>query len=90
MTIQLRPELEELVRQDVERGPYRTVVEFVEHAVTLLHEQESWLAAHRVEVAKQIEQGWEAAEAGQLVDAEQVKANMEKRKQAWLEQQRSA
>jgi len=44
MKIHLRPELEELVKQDVQRGPYQTVDEFVEHAISLLHEQEAWLA----------------------------------------------
>jgi len=46
MNIRLRPELEELIKQDVERGPYESVDEFVEHAVSLLHEQEAWLADH--------------------------------------------
>ena len=44
MNIHLRPELEKLVEQDVQRGPYQTADEFVERAVVLLHEQESWLA----------------------------------------------
>jgi Arc/MetJ-type ribon-helix-helix transcriptional regulator len=30
MEIRLRPELEELIKQDVQRGPYETVDEFVE------------------------------------------------------------
>ena len=34
MEIRLRPELEELIKQDVQRGPYETVDEFVEHAVS--------------------------------------------------------
>jgi hypothetical protein len=40
MKIHLRPELEEMNKQD-QRGPYQTVDEFVEHAVSLLHEQET-------------------------------------------------
>jgi len=38
MEIRLRPELENLIKQDVERGPYQTVDEFVERAVSMLHE----------------------------------------------------
>ena len=53
MEIRLRPELEALIQKDVERGPYQTVSEFVEHAVSMLHEQEAWLAAHRTEIASQ-------------------------------------
>lgn len=40
MTIHLKPELERLTQQDVERGPYETADEFVERAVQMPHEQE--------------------------------------------------
>jgi len=44
MKIELKPELEALIKQDVERGAYKSADEFVEQAVSLLHEQEAWLA----------------------------------------------
>ncbi len=62
MEIRLRPELEELIRQDVQRAPYQTVDEFVERAVSMLHEQEAWLAEHRVEIATKIDEGYAAAQ----------------------------
>ena len=43
MNVRLRPEIEKLIRQDVERGPYQSVDEFVERAVSMLHEQEGWV-----------------------------------------------
>jgi Arc/MetJ-type ribon-helix-helix transcriptional regulator len=51
MEIRLRPELEAVIRQDVQREAYQTVDEYVEHAVSILHEQETWLAAHRAEIS---------------------------------------
>jgi hypothetical protein len=45
MDIQSRPELEELVRHDIERG-YQSI----EHAVSLLHAHASWFAGDRAEV----------------------------------------
>ena len=90
MKIHLRPELEELIKQDVQRGPYQTVDEFVEHAVSLLHEQETWLAEHRTEIAAKIEQGYAAAQRGELIDSDQVRATLEKRKRAWLAEKRQA
>jgi hypothetical protein len=45
MDIQSRPELEELVRHDIERG-YQSI----EHAVSLLHAHASWFAEDRAEV----------------------------------------
>lgn len=85
MTIQLRPELEELIRQDVQRGPYRSVDEFVERAVSQLHAQEAWLAVHRAEIGSKIEEGWQAAERGELKDEAEVQARMTARKRDWLE-----
>jgi len=90
MDIHLRPELEEQIRQDIQRGPYQTVDEFVERAVTLLHEQEAWLATHRDEIAGKIEEGWNAAVRGELAGDTEVQAHMQERKRAWIEQQRPA
>lgn len=90
MKIQLRPELEQLIRQDVQRGPYQTVDEFVEHAVSLLHEQEAWLAEHSSEIREKIEQGYAAAQRGELIDADHVRSTLDERKRAWLSDKRQA
>ena len=76
VTIRINPELEALIEQDVQRGPYRTVQEFVESAVSMLHEQETWLAQHRAEIAAKIEEGFNAAQRGELMDGGQVRARM--------------
>ncbi len=47
MNIRLRPEIEEMIKQDIQCGAYQSVDEFVEHAVSMLHEREAWLAEHR-------------------------------------------
>jgi hypothetical protein len=49
MDTQSRPELEDLVRHDAEASPYRSADGHVEHAVSLLHAQESWVADERAE-----------------------------------------
>lgn len=76
MEIRLRPELEALIRQDVQRGPYQTIDEFVERAVAMLHEQETWLANHRTEIEAQIAEGYASAQRGELVDAEEVRSTL--------------
>jgi putative addiction module CopG family antidote len=72
MEIRLRPELESAIWQDVQRGAYETVDEYVEHAVSMLHEQEAWLAADRGEIESKIEQGYAAAQRGELLEPEEV------------------
>ena len=90
MDIHLRPELEELIKQDVERGRYQSVDEFVEHALALLHEQETWLAGHRSEISAKIEQGYAAAQRGDLIDSDEVRSQLQQRKRARLDDKRRA
>jgi putative addiction module CopG family antidote len=87
MEIRLRPELEALIRQDVQRGPYQTVNEFVEHAVAMLHEQETWLAEHRNQIATQIDEGYAAAQRGELVEPDQVRSRLNELKRSRLDEQ---
>jgi putative addiction module CopG family antidote len=88
MKIHLRPELEELIKQDVQRGPYQSVDEFIERAVSLLHEQEIWLAEHGTEIREKIEQGYAAAQRGELIDSDEVRSIIQERKRTWLVDQR--
>jgi Arc/MetJ-type ribon-helix-helix transcriptional regulator len=56
MAIKLRPDLEEIVLEDVQRGPYKSVDDYLERAVTMLHAQEKWLWAHRELLCPDLEQ----------------------------------
>ena len=62
--------------------------EFVERAVSLLHEQETWLADHGTELREKIEQGYAAAQRGELIDSDRVRSIIQERKRAWLADQR--
>jgi antitoxin ParD1/3/4 len=88
MTIHLKPELEALIRQDVQRGSYQSADEFVEAAVQMLHEQEQWFADNRDDIAAKIEAGYASAERGDLSDPETVRARLNERKQTWRDQNR--
>ena len=88
MKIELKPELAALIKQDVERGPYKSVDEFVEQAVSLLHEQEAWLAEQENEIRAKIEEGYAAAQRGELVDSGEVRSRLEVRKRTWLAEKR--
>ncbi len=72
MTIHLKPELEALIREDVERGPYQSADEYVAQAVQMLHAHEQWLAEERADIAAKIEVGFAQAERGELVDGEEA------------------
>jgi Arc/MetJ-type ribon-helix-helix transcriptional regulator len=85
MDIHLKPETEALIRKGLERGPYHTAEELIDQAVSEFHEREDYLAQHRAEIAQKIEQGWQSAEQGRLMDPDEVKSAMEARKKAWLD-----
>ena len=76
MEIRLRPEIEELIKQDVQRGPYESVDEFVEQAVSMLHEQETCLAANRAEIQTKIAEGYASAQRGELMGPDEVRAKL--------------
>jgi Arc/MetJ-type ribon-helix-helix transcriptional regulator len=73
VNIRLRPEPEKLLEEDIRRGPYQSVEEFVERAVSLLPEQEVWFAEPRREIGTKIEEGYAAAQRGQLLDSDSVR-----------------
>jgi antitoxin ParD1/3/4 len=82
MEIRLRPEVAAIIKQDVERGPYASIDEFVEHAVSLLLSQEEWLAANRSEVEAKIAEGYAAAQRGELTDEDEVRRRLNEKKQS--------
>jgi antitoxin ParD1/3/4 len=86
MTIHLKPELEALIEQDVERGPYQSVDEFVAQAVQMLHEHEQWLADNRADIAAKIEHGFGQAERGELVDGEEAFLQLRQRHDEYRKQ----
>ena len=90
MKIELRAEIEALIQKDVERGPYKTADEFVEHAVSMLHAQEAWLAENRSGIGAKIAEGFDAARRGELIGADDARSQMEERKRAWLTDPRRA
>ena len=88
MEIRIRPELEAVIRQDVQRGAYKTIDEYVEHAVSMLHEQEAWLASHRKEIESKIDEGYAAAQRGELLEPEDVRSRLRERQRTRLREQK--
>ena len=86
MSITLRPEEERLIAEALRSGAYQSPEEVIRRALELLHERDAWLAENRAK----IEAGYAAAERGELMDAQQARAQMKQKKHAWLDEQRKA
>ncbi len=90
MTIELKPEMEALVRKRLETGAFATPEDVIERALEFLSAEEDWLADNRDDISAKIQEGWDQARRGELLDAEEARASTQKHKQDWLRRQRSA
>ena len=55
----------------------------MERAVQMLRDQEEWLSANRADISAKIDEGYAAAQRGELIDEEQVREQMAAKKRAW-------
>lgn len=72
LNVSLTPELEEYVSSKVESGTYKSASEVVRDGLRLLQAAEESKAQWAAYAREKIERGWQQAQNGQLVDAEQV------------------
>ena len=86
MTIILQPEHDQLIAEALRSGAYQSSEEVIKQALELLRERDAWLAESRAE----IEEGYAAAQRGELIDSDQARSQMEEKKRAWVAEQRQA
>ena len=70
MNIDLTPELERIVQKCVKSGRYSSTDKVVQEALRLLEQREEVYALRQEEVRRQIEEGWQSARRGELVDGD--------------------
>ena len=86
--ITLRPENEKMIAEAMQTGAYQSPDEVIERALRMLHLEEEWLGGHKTEITGKIERAFEQFERGEFFSAEESRADMEKRKAAWLRERR--
>ena len=72
MNVHLTPELEQLVRSKVKSGRYNSASEVVREALRLLDQRDEVFTLRKDEIRKQIEEGWQSAKRGEIVDGDEV------------------
>ncbi|MCC5666421.1 type II toxin-antitoxin system ParD family antitoxin [Nostoc sp. CHAB 5784] len=93
MNISLTPELEQLVKDKVSSGKYHSVSEVMGEALRLLEERDRIREQRLAELKAKIQEGIEASERGEVVDGEEVFAEIEediRRAQAQMQQAEAA
>ncbi|MGA2986861.1 MAG: type II toxin-antitoxin system ParD family antitoxin [Terriglobia bacterium] len=86
MSITLQPEHERLIAEALRSGAYQRPEEVILRALELLHRRDAWRAENRTK----INEGYAAAQRGELIDSDQVRAQMEEKKSAWGAEQHKA
>lgn len=72
MHVDLTPELEQLVENKVQSGHYGTPGDVIREALRLLQQRDELLTLQRGEIRRQIDEGWQSAQEGSLVDGDEV------------------
>ena len=84
MNITLRPEQAEAVTRAIQSGAYQNPEQVIERALEVLRSEDEWLLANRGEISEKIERAFEQFERGEFFTSEESRADLEKRKRAWL------
>jgi antitoxin ParD1/3/4 len=93
VNISLTPELEQLVKDKVSSGKYHSVSEVMGEALRLLEERDRIRDQRLAELKAKIQEGIEASERGEVVDGEEVFAEIEediRRAEAQMQQAEAA
>jgi antitoxin ParD1/3/4 len=88
MTITLRPEQEKAIARAIQSGAYENPDEVIARALDVLRSQDEWLQEHKGDVAEKIERAFGQFERGQFFSAAESRADLAKRKEAWLNEQK--
>ena len=72
MNIELTPELEQIIQQQVDSGNYKSIDEVIYAAVKLLDQLEKTYQGRYEELRQEVLQGIEASDRGDMIDSQVV------------------
>ena len=82
--ITLRPEHEQLIAKAMQTGAYESPDDVIGSALGMLRSEDEWLQENKSLIHDKIERSFAQFENGEFFTAEESRADMEKRKAAWL------
>jgi len=85
MQLNLPPDLETLVNKRLSSGGYTNAEDVLRHALEAQDAEESWTDEERRALSAHIEEGYQQAEGGQLIDGTQGRRDIEAMKEKWRE-----
>ena len=85
MQLDIPPDLETLINKRLSSGAYRNAEDVLRRALEAQDAEESWTEEERRALCAHIEEGYQQAERGQLIDGTQGRRDVEAMKEKWRE-----
>lgn len=89
MQLSVPPDLETLIKKRLSGGAYTNVEDVLRRALEAQDDEESWTDEERRALSAHIEEGYLQAERGELIDAAQVRGEVQAMKETWREKHSS-
>jgi antitoxin ParD1/3/4 len=86
MQVNLPPDLETLVKKRLSSGGYDSVEDVFRRALEAQDAEESWTDEERQALTAHIEEGFQQAERGELIDGAQARSEIQGMKDNWRQE----
>jgi antitoxin ParD1/3/4 len=83
MQLNIPPDLETLINKRISSGAYMNAEDVLRRALEAQDAEESWTDEERRALAAHIEEGYQQAERGQLIDGAQARREIQGMKEDW-------
>jgi Arc/MetJ-type ribon-helix-helix transcriptional regulator len=83
MRLNVPPDLETLINKRLSSGGYESVEDVLRRALEAQDAEESWTEEERRALSAHIEEGYQQAERGELIDGAQVRREIQAMKEDW-------
>jgi antitoxin ParD1/3/4 len=85
MQFNLPADLETLINKRLSSGAYTNAEDVLRRALEAQDAQESWTAEERRVLSAHLEEGYQQAERGELIDGAQARSEIQAMKEKWRE-----
>src|SRR5580692_10555707 len=83
MQLEIPPDLETLINKRLSSGGYTSIEDVLRRALEAQDAEESWTDEERRALSAHIEEGYQQAERGELIDSDQARRDIQEMKENW-------
>jgi len=83
MQLNVPPDLETLINKRLSSGAYESVEDVLRRALEAQDAEESWTEEERRALSAHIEEGYQQAERGEVIDGAQARCEIQAMKEDW-------